>query len=144
MRKADADGQPDWFRDGVARGRYPMLWEAVLTAIDPEGLRSLGEHLADHVNHLLINTMQHRVASRVDHIPQLDHGVRPSHAQPSQLIVAGQEVPGLTIDTDPDIVCWATQIADTFITIGLPREKADTVTVALEQFETSAPAALGR
>lgn len=131
LRKADLDQQPDWFKAGIAAARYPMLWEAVLTAIDPDGDRSLDEHLADHVNHLLVNTMEHRRALDANRIPQLDHAVRASHAQPATVTVSGSPVPGLVIDTDPDLVGWAVRVEDALVVLGLPRDRVDSLILEL-------------
>lgn len=137
MRKAELDQQPDSFKDGVAAAQYPMLWEAVLTAIGPDRDRSLDEHLADHVNHLLVNTMEHRRTLDPEHGMLLDHGVRASHAQPATVTVSGVRLPGRVIDTDPDVVGWAVQVADAVIVLGLPRDRAKRLVLELGPVGTS-------
>ena len=128
IRKAEQDDQPDWFKQGLLRARYPVLWEAVQTAIDPDRLREgLDQHLVAHVNHVLINTMEHRVQGSAHGIPSLDHAVRISHVQAAEIIVEDQRVEGLKIDTDPDIIGWGVEVSGAYVTICLPRDRAPEV-----------------
>jgi hypothetical protein len=137
MREAELDQQPDWFKGGVAAAQYPMLWEAVLIAIDPDEDRSLNGHLADHANHLLVNTMEHRRTLEPGRGVVLDNGVRASHAQPATVTVSGARLSGRVIDTDPDIVEWAVQVEHAVIVLGLPRDRADRLVLELGPVGTS-------
>ena len=129
LADALAAGQPEWFVAGVRAFRYPMLWEAVVTTVapdDPErsGERdSAAEHLARHVNHVLINTAEGRSTRPDGAVPVLDAPVTARHAQPGAvLVVDGVEHDAVLIDTDPDLVGWGTEVDGSIVLVVLPRD----------------------
>ncbi|MES2092283.1 MAG: hypothetical protein V4531_00505 [Actinomycetota bacterium] len=135
IEKALSDNQPDWFLDRLRDNRYPMLWETVRTTrlgVDPD--RSLAERLAEHVNHVLINTVGHRTSWSDDGPPILDHEVTARHAQSGfSLIIDGVECDALIIDTDPDVIGWAVQLTTVAVTVAIDRDRAAMIDLVLER-----------
>jgi hypothetical protein len=134
IEKALSDNQPGWFLDRLRDNRYPLLWEAVRTirlGIDPD--RPLDERLAEHVNHVLINTVGHRTSWGDAGPPILDNPVTARHAQSGfALRVDGVIRDALIIDTDPDVVGWALQMGGLAVTVAIDRDRAEAIEVALQ------------
>ncbi len=127
--KAD---RPEWFRERLRMGRYPTLWESVVSIRPGDGPdRSLEERLASHINHVALNTLDDRRSAWTDAIPTLDHKVSASHAHPSSLKVDGTVVDAITIDSDPDITGWATATEETIILVAVDRGRVNPDDVAL-------------
>ncbi|WP_165068362.1 hypothetical protein [Marisediminicola senii] len=130
--KAHRDDQPEWFIASLESRRYPTVWEAVRSIHPDVGVaQTLAEHLAHHVNHVLINSVEGRRVDAAGRPPRLDAEVKPTHAQPAVLTVDGVELPAITIDTDPHIVGWAAQVGEVYVTVALDRERLLTLRVAL-------------
>lgn len=140
---ATAAGQPAWFVDTLQRMMYPMLWEAVRTVklgFDPD--RPLAERLAEHVNHVVINTVESRRQSSPDALPRLDHEIMARHAQPgSTLNIDGTDVDALTIDTDPNVIGWAADVDDCAVLVAVSRDFADMIDITLHRRRAPPPAA---
>lgn len=125
---AQQTGQPAWFLERLLILRYPGLWEAVATvAPRSDDPRTLAERLADHVNHVLINTVDSRRRENSHRAPTLDGGVRATHSQDAALLIDGSSVPGIVIDTDPDVIGWAAQVRDALVLVALPRDYVDQI-----------------
>lgn len=100
--------RPEWLLDGVARMRYPTLWEAVRTIWRADGpyQPTPAEELVRHVNHILTNHYSTRSAD--------DPGSRRGRPQSSvserhveqhvSVLVDGVGVDGMRIDTDPYVL----------------------------------------
>jgi hypothetical protein len=143
LADALAAGQPEWFVAGLRAFRYPMLWEAVVTTVapdDPErsGARdSAAEHLARHVNHVLINTAEGRSTRPDGAMPVLDAPVTARHAQPGAvLVVDGVEHDAVLIDTDPDLVGWGAEVDGSIVLVVLPRDLVPLVDLRLTSLVT--------
>ncbi len=125
LRAEQAD-QPAWFLQGLQDARYPVLTDAVATIAAGSGdPRTLAEHLADHINHVLINSIDTRRRQSADGIPTLDGGVRAGHAQGAELEVHNTTAPGLLIDSDPDVIGWAVSAGEALVLVALPRDRAE-------------------
>ncbi|NRD25136.1 hypothetical protein [Frigoribacterium sp. VKM Ac-2836] len=129
LADALAAGQPDWFVAGLRAFRYPMLWEAVVTMVAPDDPAppaepfAVAEHVARHLNHVLINTAEGRSTRPDGAVPVLDAPVTARHAQSGAvLVVDGVEREAVLIDTDPDLVGWGAEIDDTIVLVVLPRD----------------------
>lgn len=143
LADALAAGQPEWFVAGLRAFRYPMLWEAVVTTVapdDPErsGERdSVAEHLARHVNHVLINAAEGRSTRPDGAMPVLDAPVTARHAQPGEaLVVDGVEHDAVLIDTDPDLVGWGAEVDGSIVLVVLPRDLVPLVDLRLTSLAT--------
>ncbi|OII26336.1 hypothetical protein [Frigoribacterium sp. MCBA15_019] len=143
LADALAADQPEWFLAGLRAFRYPMLWEAVVTTVapdDPErsGERdSVEEHLARHVNHVLINTAEGRSTRPDGAMPVLDAPVTARHAQPGEaLVVDGVEHDAVLIDTDPDLVGWGAEVDGSIVLVVLPRDLVPLVDLRLTSLAT--------
>lgn len=141
--QAQASDQPTWFMDSLRRRRYPMLWEAVQTVrLGFDMDRPLAERLAEHINHVLINTIENRRQSNPGALPVLDHGVTARHAQSGvTLRVDGTDVDAIMIDTDPDVMGWAAEIDGFAVLVAFDRDLAGLVDVTLERRQAASPAA---
>jgi hypothetical protein len=129
LADALAAGQPEWFVAGLRAFRYPMLWEAVVTTVAPDdpddpGERvTVAEHLARHVNHVLMNTAEGRSTRPDGAVPVLDAPVTARHAQPAAvLVVDGVDRDAVLIDTDPDLVGWGAEVDGSIVLVVLPRD----------------------
>jgi hypothetical protein len=124
-----AAGQPEWFVAGLRAFRYPMLWEAVVTTVVPDdpgvpgGRVTVAEHLARHVDHVLINTAEGRSTRPDGAMPVLDAPVTARHAQTgATLVVDGVDRDAVLIDTDPDLVGWGAEVDGSIVLVVLPRD----------------------
>jgi hypothetical protein len=108
--------RPKWLLEGVARMRYPTLWEAVRTTWrrDDPHQPTPGAELVHHVNHVLMNQYSARSArdpdartgrpeSPVDE-RHIEHGV--------PVVVNGAAVAGMRIDTDPHVFGIGADLGD--------------------------------
>ena len=136
-------GQPEWFLAGLRAFRYPMLWEAVATTVVPDepersgGRDPVAEHLARHVNHVLINTAEGRSTRPDGAVPVVDAPVTVRHAQPGAvLVVDGVEHDAVLIDTDPDLVGWGTEVDGSIVLVVLPRDLVPLVDLRLASLAT--------
>jgi len=143
LASAVTAGQPAWFVAGLRAFRYPMLWEAVVTTIAPDdpapsGERvSVAEHLARHVNHVLVNTTEGRSTRPAGATPVPDAPVTTRHAQPGAvLVVDGIERDAVLIDTDPDLVGWGTEVDGSIVLVVLPRDRVPLVDLRLTSLAT--------
>ena len=124
--RAEQSGQPAWFLQGLQDARYPVLTDAVATIAPESGdQRTTAEHLADHINHVLINSIDSRRRRGAEGIPTLDGGVRGRHAQEASLWIDDNTAPGLVIDSDPDVIGWAVRAGEALVLVALPRDRAD-------------------
>lgn len=123
--RAEQSGQPAWLLERLPDLRYPGLWEAVGTvAPRPDDPRTLAERLADHLNHVLINTIDSRRREHSNAALTLDGGVHAGHVQDAALVIDASSVPGIVIDTDPDVIGWAANAGQALILVALPRAHA--------------------
>ncbi|WP_285063092.1 hypothetical protein [Frigoribacterium sp. ME-P-080] len=143
LADALAAGQPDWFVAGLRAFRYPMLWEAVVTLVAPgepapsDQPASVAEHLARHVNHVLVNTAEGRSIRPDGGSPVLDSPVTARHAQPGAvLVVDGIGRDAALIDTDPDVVGWGTEVDGSIVLVVLPRDRVPLVDLRLTSLAT--------
>jgi hypothetical protein len=121
---------PAWLMVGRERMRYPALWEAVMTT------RVLDTHwqtpestLVDHVNHIMTNTF--REQGVVGGFPgELDAPVTEEHIEHVTVLVDGAEVPGMRIDTDPNVYAVGAALGDRILTAVVSRDHLPYVTVA--------------
>lgn len=128
--------RPPWLIEHVERMRYPQLWEAVRTTWtrDPSERSSVRNLLADHVNHVLMNTYQQEVWPGSNpwdqHVPAVTGRMVNGHAR---AFVNGVDVPGAEVDTDPFVYGIGAQLADGVVTAVLPRAELKHIQV---QFTT--------
>jgi hypothetical protein len=94
---------PDWLMMQREMMRYPALWEAVMTTrvLDAEW-QTPETTLVGHVNHILMNTFREQRV--VGGFPgKLDSPVTERHIEHAAVTVDGCDLPGMRIDTDPDV-----------------------------------------
>ncbi|KQS22900.1 hypothetical protein [Frigoribacterium sp. Leaf186] len=143
LANALAAGQPDWFVAGLRAFRHPLLWEAVVTTTapaDPEPPAvpvTVADHLARHVNHVLINTAEGRSRRPDGAVPVLDAPVTARHAQPGAVLVVDDvERDAVLIDTDPDVVGWGAEVDGSIVLVVLPRDRVPLVDLRLTSLAT--------
>ena len=133
-REGLREDRPSWFRERVLAMRYPTVWEAIVSCkAGVDAHQSLEERLASHVNHVGVNTLDERRAVGPTGIPVLDHPVAARHAHASELRVDGRVAEALMIDSDPDLVGWATVVGATTLLIAVDRALVNPATMNVER-----------
>jgi hypothetical protein len=119
---------PDWMMTQRQLFRYPSLWEAVTTTRRSPGSESLESTLVMHVNHILMNTFRdQRVTGGFP--GELDDPVTKRHIQPAVVRIDGTDVPGVRIDTDPNVFAVGAALEGRFLTAVVARDHLPFVTV---------------
>jgi hypothetical protein len=120
---------PDWMIELRDLARFPVLWEAVMTTRVLDANRQAPEStLVMHVNHILANTLrEHRVVG--DFPGELASPVTEKHVEYIAVPIDGVEVPGVRIDTDPDVFAVGASMGDRILTAVIPRDHLPYVTV---------------
>ena len=130
VANALAAGRPDWFVAGLRAFRHPLLWEAVVTMVAPADPAppavpaTVADHLARHVDHVLVNTAEGRSTRSDGAAPVLDAPVAARHAQPGAVLVIDDvERDAVLIDTDPDVVGWGAEVDGSIVLVVVPRDR---------------------
>jgi hypothetical protein len=121
---------PDWFLVQRERMHYPALWEAVMTTriLDTEW-QTPESTLVDHVNHTLTNTFREQRV--IGGFPgELDSPVTERHIEYVTVRVDGTDVPGMRIDTDPNVFAVGAALGDRILTAVVARDHVPYVAVA--------------
>jgi hypothetical protein len=119
---------PDWMMTQRELFRYPSLWEAVTATRRSPGSESLESTLVMHVNHILMNTFRdQRVTGGFP--GELDDPVTKRHIQPAVVRIDGTDVPGVRIDTDPNVYAVGAALGDRLLTAVVARDHLPFVTV---------------
>lgn len=132
---------PDWMMAQRDLMHYPLLWEAVLTTrvLDPEW-QTPESTLVDHVNHIVTNTFRERRV--VGGFPgELDSPVTKQHIEYVPIRVDGADVPGMRIDTDPNVYAVGAALGDRVLTAVIARDHLPHITVAFETYSALTPGA---
>ena len=123
---------PDWLLAVRELMRYPSLWEAVMTTrvLDREW-QTPESTLVDHVNYVLMNTFRDQRV--VGGFPgELDSPVTERHIESVALRIDGTDVPGMRIDTDPNVCAVGAALGDRILTAVVARDHLPYLTVAFE------------
>jgi hypothetical protein len=121
---------PDWLMAHRELLRYPSLWEAVMTTrmLGPES-QTPEATLVNHVNHILMNTFRdQRVIGGFPGV--LDSSVTERHIERVAVPVDGIEVPGMRIDTDPQVYAVGAALGDRTLTAVVARDHLPHVILA--------------
>jgi hypothetical protein len=119
---------PDWMMVQRELFRYPSLWEAVTTTRRSPGSESVESTLVMHVNHILVNTFRdQRVTGGFP--GELDDPVTKRHIQPAVVRIDGTDVPGVRIDTDPNVYAVGASLGDRLLTAVVARDHLPFVTL---------------
>ncbi|BDZ52183.1 hypothetical protein GCM10025867_44240 [Frondihabitans sucicola] len=123
---------PAWMVERLRLMRYPMLWEAVQTTRESgEGRETVEAVLVGHVNHIVTNSFRDERV-RGDFPGELDSPVTEKHIERVPVVVDGMEVPGVRIDTDPDVFGLGVALEGRIATAVVAREFLPRVTLAFE------------
>lgn len=128
---------PDWMLKQRELRRYLMLWETVMTTrvFDAEWLTPEST-LVGHVNHILRNVF--REQRMVGGIPgELDSPVTERHIERASTPIDGIDVPGMRIDTDPQVYAVGADLGDRILTAVVAREHLPYLTLAFATRSTS-------
>lgn len=123
---------PDWMREARRLARFPSIWEAVMTT---RVLKTHGQTPASvliaHTNYVLMNTF--RAERVVGEFPgDLDSPVAERHIERVSVTIDGNDVPGLCIDTDPNVYSVGADLGDRILTAVLARDHLPYVVLAFE------------
>ena len=122
IRAAESAGQPEWFLTAVRNARYPMAWEAVhSTRLPTEADDSLSDLLVNHLNHVLLNSVEGRRTSGL-FPPELDRPAVADLVSAAAVHVDGTDIDGLVLDSDTDAIGWAAKVGNTAVSLVLLRE----------------------
>lgn len=134
LREPVPNDLPVWIARHRDRMRFPTIWEAVDThwfapnETDPASSRDPGGLLVSHVDHILRNQFRGEnghdgsAAERGQHLIQHDAVTK------SGVIVNGQAIDGVMIDTNPFVLGLAAELVDgRVLTAVLPRNLLELV-----------------
>lgn len=127
---------PEWMMTHRELLRYPSLWEAVMTTRHDDERQtlpwqSLESTLVQHVNHILMNTFRdQRVTGGFP--GELDDPVTERHIQGAVVRIDGTDVPGVRIDTDPNVFAVGAALEGRFLTAVVARDDLPFVTLEFE------------
>lgn len=123
---------PEWMHEARRLARFPSLWEAVMTTrVLPTDGHSPASALIAHTNHVLMNTF--RAERVVGEFPgDLDSPVAERHIERVSVTIDGNDVPGLRIDTDPNVYSVGADLGDRILTAVVARDHLPYVLLAFE------------
>ena len=85
---------------------------------------TVADHLARHVDHVLVNTAEGRSTRSDGAAPVLDAPVAVHHARPGAVLVVDDvERDAVLIDTDPDVVGWGAEVDGSIVLVVVPRDR---------------------
>ncbi|ALE06520.1 hypothetical protein AL755_15410 [Arthrobacter sp. ERGS1:01] len=104
--------------------RYPLLWDTVRTThLDQaEPSRTVEAALVGHVNYILMNTF--RAGRMRGAFPgELTDPATEAHLEAGvDLTIDGAAVPGIRLNSDPDVLGLGADLGNGFLTVAVPRE----------------------
>jgi len=131
---------PDWMMAQRELMHYPMLWEAVMTTRPSDDGRQTPEStLVDHVNYIVMNTF--REQRTVGGFPgELDSPATKKHIEHTPVRVDGAELPGIRLDTDPNVYGVGVALGDRILTAVISRDHLADITIAFATLASHPPA----
>jgi hypothetical protein len=130
---------PDWVVEQRELRRYPSLWEAVMTTrVLDDDWQTPESTLVGHVNHIVTNTFrEQRVLGGFP--GELDSPVTEQHIEYVNVRVDGADVPGMRINTDPNVYAVGAAVNDRILSAVIARDHLPYVTVAFATFSVPPP-----
>ncbi|NQX12625.1 hypothetical protein HQQ80_13370 [Microbacteriaceae bacterium VKM Ac-2855] len=124
IRRAEEGDLPEWMIDQIRRMRYPVLWEAVRTAvtIPTERARPLEARLGAHMKDAL--RLMPGANSRSRKTVQLREE---ELTRGAPIGVDGETVRGIRVDGDPDVVALGFRLDERQVTVVIERALAPLV-----------------